>query len=91
MGIPNLTGQIFKNVKHSAVFDHLLQCDCTINYIYHENLSFSKIFTFPPISFILSYSLKCYHSLLFFFSVSFTKSSISGIDLYPKKKSKRIH
>ena len=31
MGISNLTGKHVKNVKESAVSDHLLQCDCTID------------------------------------------------------------
>ena len=32
MGISNLTGKRLKNVKQSAIFDHLLQCNCTINF-----------------------------------------------------------
>ena len=32
MGISNLTGKRLKNVKHSGISDHLLQCDCTINF-----------------------------------------------------------
>ena len=32
MGISNLTGKCVKNVKESAVSDHLLQCDCTIDF-----------------------------------------------------------
>ena len=32
MGISNLTEKRFKNVKQSAVSDHLLQCDCSINF-----------------------------------------------------------
>ena len=31
MGISNLTGKRVKNVKESAVSDHLLQCDCAID------------------------------------------------------------
>ena len=31
MGISYLTGKRVKNVKESAVSDHLLQCDCTID------------------------------------------------------------
>ena len=31
MGISNLKSKRVKNVKESAVFDHPLQCDCTIN------------------------------------------------------------
>ena len=30
--ISNLTGKRFKNVKQSAIPDHLLQCNCTINF-----------------------------------------------------------
>ena len=32
VGISNLTGKHLKNVKQSAIFDHLLQCNCTINF-----------------------------------------------------------
>ena len=32
MGISNLTGKRLKNVKQSAIYDHLLQCNCTINF-----------------------------------------------------------
>ena len=32
MGISNLTGKRLKNVKESALSDHLLQCNCTINF-----------------------------------------------------------
>ena len=32
MGISNLTGKRVKNVKESEVSDHLLQCDCTIDF-----------------------------------------------------------
>ena len=32
MGISNLTGKRVKNVKESAVSEHLLQCDCTIEF-----------------------------------------------------------
>ena len=32
MGVLNLTGKRVKNVKESAVSDHLLQCDCTIDF-----------------------------------------------------------
>ena len=31
MRISNLTGKHLKNVKQSAVFDHLLQCNCAID------------------------------------------------------------
>ena len=32
MGIFNLTGECFKNVKWSAISDHLLQCNCALNF-----------------------------------------------------------
>ena len=32
MGISNLTGKRLKNVKQSAISDHLLQCNCAINF-----------------------------------------------------------
>ena len=32
IGISNLTGERVKNVKESAVSEHLLQCDCTIDF-----------------------------------------------------------
>ena len=32
MGISNLRGKGLKNVKQSAISDHLLQCNCTINF-----------------------------------------------------------
>ena len=32
MGISNLTGKCLKNVKQSAISDHLLQCNCAINF-----------------------------------------------------------
>ena len=32
MGISNLTGKRLKNVKQSATFDHILQCNCTLNF-----------------------------------------------------------
>ena len=32
MGISNLTGKRLKNVKQPAISDHLLQCNCTINF-----------------------------------------------------------
>lgn len=31
MGISILTGKCLKNVKHSSLSDHLLQCNCTLN------------------------------------------------------------
>ena len=32
LGISYLTGKRVKNVKKSAVSDHLLQCDCAIDF-----------------------------------------------------------
>ena len=32
MGISNLKGKCLKNVKQSAISDHLLQCNCAINF-----------------------------------------------------------
>ena len=32
IGISNLIGKCLKNVKQSAISDHLLQCNCTINF-----------------------------------------------------------
>ena len=32
MGVSNLTGKLLKNIKDSAVSDHLLQCNCTIDF-----------------------------------------------------------
>ena len=31
MGVSNLTGKRLKNIKDSAVSDHLLQCNCNID------------------------------------------------------------
>ena len=39
MGISNLTGKRVKNAKESAIFDHLLQCDCTIDFDHFDNLT----------------------------------------------------
>ena len=39
MGISNLTGKCLKNVKQSAISDHLLQCNCTINFDDFSNLA----------------------------------------------------
>ena len=30
--IANITGKLLKNVKQSAISDHLLQCNCAINF-----------------------------------------------------------
>ena len=32
MGISNLTGKRHKNIKQCALSNHLLQCNCTINF-----------------------------------------------------------
>ena len=32
MGISNLTEKRLKSIKQSAISDHLLQCNCTINF-----------------------------------------------------------
>ena len=32
MGVSNLTGKRLKNAMQSAISDHLLQCNCTINF-----------------------------------------------------------
>ena len=32
MGIPNLTGKCLKFIKQSAVSDHLLECNCSIDF-----------------------------------------------------------
>ena len=32
MGVSNLTGKWLKSIKDSAVSDHLLQCNCTIDF-----------------------------------------------------------
>ena len=39
MGISNLTGKRVKNVKESAVSDHLLQCDCAIDFDHFDILA----------------------------------------------------
>ena len=39
MGISNLTGKRVKNVKQSAVSDHLLQCDCPIDFDHFDILA----------------------------------------------------
>ena len=39
MGISNLTSKRVKNVKESAVFDHLLQCNCTIDFDHFDVLA----------------------------------------------------
>ena len=32
MGISNLSGKHLKNVKHSVASDHLLECNCSIDF-----------------------------------------------------------
>ena len=39
MGISNLTGTRLKNVKQSAISDHLLECSCTINFGHFDILA----------------------------------------------------
>ena len=39
MGISNLTGKRLKNIKDSAVSDHLLQCNCAIDFDYFDILA----------------------------------------------------
>ena len=38
MGISNLTGQRLKCVKQSAVSDHLLECNCSIDFDHFDIL-----------------------------------------------------
>ena len=38
MGVSNLTGKRLKNIKDSAVSDHLLQCNCTIDFDHFDIL-----------------------------------------------------
>ena len=39
MGISNLTGKRVKNVEESEVSDHLLQCDCPIDFDHFDILA----------------------------------------------------
>ena len=39
MGISNLTSKRVKNVKESMVSDHLLQCNCTIEFDHFDVLA----------------------------------------------------
>ena len=39
MGVSNLTGKRLKNIKDSAVSDHLLQCSSTINFDHFDILA----------------------------------------------------
>ena len=39
MGISNLTGKRLKCVKQSAVFDYLLECNCSMDFDYFDILA----------------------------------------------------
>ena len=39
MGISNLTGNRLKCVKQSAVSDHLLECNCSIDFVHFDILA----------------------------------------------------
>ena len=39
MDISNLTGKRLKNVKQSAVSDHLLECNCSIDFDHFDILA----------------------------------------------------
>ena len=39
MGISNLTGKHLKSVKQSAVPDHLLECNCSIDFDHFDILA----------------------------------------------------
>ena len=39
MGVSNLTGKRLKNIKDSVVSDHLLQCNCTIDFDHFDILA----------------------------------------------------
>ena len=39
MGISNLTGKHLKSVKQSAVFDYLLECNCSIDFDHFDILA----------------------------------------------------
>ena len=38
MGVSNLTGKQLKNIKNSAVSDHLSQCNCTTDFDHFDIL-----------------------------------------------------
>ena len=40
MDISNLTGKHFKWVKQSPVFDHLLECNCSVDFDHFDILAF---------------------------------------------------
>ena len=39
MGISNLTGKRLKSVKHTTVSDHLLECNCSIEFDHFDILA----------------------------------------------------
>ena len=39
MGLSNFTGKRLKNIKDSAVSDHLWQCNCTIDFDHFDILA----------------------------------------------------
>ena len=39
MGVSNLTGKRLKDIKNLAVSDHLLQCNCTIDFDHFDILA----------------------------------------------------
>ena len=39
MGISNLTGRFLKSVKQSLISDHLLECNCSIDFDYFDILA----------------------------------------------------
>ena len=39
MGVSDLTGKRFKSVKQSAVSDHLLECNCSIDFDHFDILA----------------------------------------------------
>ena len=39
MGVSNVTGKRLKNIKDSAFSDHLLQCNCTIDFDHFDILA----------------------------------------------------
>ena len=40
MGISNLIGKRLKSVKQSAISDHLLECNCSIDFDHFDILAF---------------------------------------------------
>ena len=43
MNVSNLTGKRLKNIKDSAVSDHLLQCNCTIDFDYFDIFGMTSV------------------------------------------------